>query len=72
MKRNLVGPRPFTIVHAGGIALGAFGVLASVTGFAGMLRNVVDVVGPAADLNNYLLPLWMIAFGIGLLRWRER
>jgi hypothetical protein len=30
--------------------------------------NAVDAVDPVAALNNYLLPVWMVAFGIGLLR----
>jgi hypothetical protein len=33
-----------------------------------MLRNATDVVAPVAAMNNYLLPLWMIIFGGGLLR----
>jgi hypothetical protein len=32
-----------------------------------MFRNATDVVAPVAALNNYLLPLWMIVFGGGLL-----
>jgi hypothetical protein len=45
-----------------------------VTGFAGlfgMFRNVTPAVAPVAAVNNYLLPLWMIALGIILVRWRE-
>jgi hypothetical protein len=37
-------------------------------GLIGMFRNAVDAVEPVAALNNYLLPVWMVAFGIGLLR----
>ena len=33
-----------------------------------MFRNVTAVVSPVAAMNNYLLPLWMIIFGIVLLR----
>lgn len=33
-----------------------------------MFRNVTDAVAPVAAVNNYLLPLWMIVFGVGLLR----
>jgi len=29
---------------------------------------VSGVVDPIAALNNYLLPLWMIIFGVALLR----
>lgn len=49
-------------------ALGLFGILAACTGLIGIFRNAVDAVDPVAELNNYLLPLWMVAFGIGLLR----
>jgi hypothetical protein len=52
-------------------ALSLFGILAACTGLIGMLRNAVDVVDPVAELNNYLLPLWMVAFGFGLLRARD-
>jgi hypothetical protein len=34
-----------------------------------MFRNVTQVVAPVADANNYLLPLWMIGFGVALLRY---
>jgi hypothetical protein len=36
-------------------------------------RNVSHVtswVDPIAAVNNYLLPLWMIIFGVALLRYR--
>ena len=36
-----------------------------------MFRNVTDVVDPIAAVNNYLLPLWMIIFGVALLRQRR-
>ena len=42
------------------------------TGTAGrMFRSLTTVVAPVAAINNYLLPLWMIAFGVILLRHRE-
>jgi hypothetical protein len=50
------------------LVLGLFGIFAACTGLIGMFRNAVDAVDPVAALNNYLLPLWMVAFGIGLLR----
>jgi hypothetical protein len=34
----------------------------------GMFRNVSTVVEPVAAVNNYLLPLWMIIFGVALIR----
>ena len=41
--------------------------------FAGlrMFRNVTDVVDSIAAVNNYLLPLWMIIFGVALVRHRR-
>jgi hypothetical protein len=36
-----------------------------------MFRNVSNVVDPVAAVNNYLLPLWMILFGVGLLRFER-
>jgi hypothetical protein len=52
--------------------MGYFGVGAAVAGLVGMFRNVTDVVAPIASINNYVLPLWMIVFGGGLLRFRSR
>ena len=36
-------------------------------GLVGMWRNVTPVVAPVADLNNYLLPLWMLVLGSWLV-----
>jgi hypothetical protein len=47
------------------------GLVTGAAGLVGMLRNVTPLVAPVADVNNYLLPLWMIVFGIVLLRLRE-
>ena len=48
--------------------LGLFGMLTALAGLVGMFRNITDVVDLVAEVNNYLLPLWMVAFGIGLPR----
>jgi hypothetical protein len=48
--------------------MGYAGVVTAVAGLVGMFRNVTDMVAPVASVNNYLLPLWMIVFGVGLLR----
>jgi hypothetical protein len=50
--------------------MGYIGALTAVAGLVGMFRNVTDVVDPVAEVNNYLLPAWMIVFGVGLLRYR--
>ena len=49
--------------------LGWLGVVAALAGFTGMFRNVTTSVAPVAELNNYLLPLWMIVLGVALIRW---
>jgi hypothetical protein len=48
--------------------MGYLGVATAIAGLVGMFRNAIDVVDPVAAVNNYLLPLWMIVFGGGLLR----
>ena len=50
--------------------VGFLGVFTAAAGFIGMFRNVSGVVDPIAAMNNYLLPLWMIIFGVALLRHR--
>lgn len=37
-------------------------------GLVGLWRNVTPAVDPIAEVNNYLLPLWMLAFGGWLIR----
>jgi hypothetical protein len=51
--------------------VGYLGVLTAVAGGIGMFRNVTSVVDPVAAVNNYLLPLWMIIFGVALIRHPE-
>ncbi len=51
--------------------IGYAGVVTAVAGMIGMFRNVTDVVDPIAAVNNYLLPLWMIIFGVALVRQRH-
>jgi hypothetical protein len=47
------------------------GLAVAGAGFVGMFRNVSSAVAPVAAVNNYLLPLWMIVFGVVLLRLPE-
>jgi len=61
MLRSRIVPSWLALV---GLATGAAGLI-------GMFRNVTPAVAPVAALNNYLLPLWMIVFGILLLRQRD-
>jgi len=52
--------------------IGWLGILTGSAGLIGMFRNVLAVVSPVAELNNYLLPIWMITFGISLLRYARK
>jgi hypothetical protein len=49
--------------------IGWWGAATAVLGLVGMFRNVSLAVAPVAGANNYLLPLWMIGFGVALLRY---
>jgi hypothetical protein len=49
--------------------IGWLGIATGTAGLIGMFRNVTHAVAPVAEVNNYLLPLWMIVFGVGLLRY---
>jgi hypothetical protein len=51
---------------------GYFGVIAALAGLTAMFRNVTATVGLIAEFNNYLLPIWMITFGIMLARYSSR
>ena len=48
--------------------VGAFGLATAASGLVGMFRNVTPSVAAIAEINNYLLPLWMIVFGASLIR----
>ncbi len=43
-----------------------FGLASGSLGWIATSRNVTGVVAPVAALNNAVLPLWMIVFGVGL------
>ena len=51
--------------------LAVVGLLTGILGWIGMFRNLTTAVAPVAAINNYLLPLWMIAMGVVLVRHRE-
>lgn len=48
----------------------AAGASASLLGWLAMLRNVIGWVEPIAALNNVVLPIWMLALGVALVRHR--
>lgn len=60
--------------HGSGFSrwVGWLGIATSVAGLIGMFRNVAAVVAPVAEVNNYLLPVWMIVFGVSLLRFGRK
>lgn len=51
--------------------LGWCGVAFATLFLLGALRNAAGIVQPIADLNNILLPLWMIVMGASLIRFRH-
>jgi hypothetical protein len=61
-----------TLVRGAGFPgwIGYLGVATAAAGLIGMFRNFTTFVGPIAAVNNYLVPLWMIVFGVSLLRYR--
>jgi hypothetical protein len=46
--------------------LSGWGIATGVLGLIGMWRNVTPAVDVVAAANNYLLPAWMIGFGVWL------
>jgi hypothetical protein len=50
--------------------VGGLGLATALAGFVGMFRNVTPAVAAVAAVNNYLLPAWMIVFGVVLVRYR--
>lgn len=46
------------------------GAVFAVLFLVGALRNVMPAVQPIADVNNTLLPLWMIVLGVAFMRAR--
>jgi hypothetical protein len=48
--------------------VGYLGVVTAVAGLIGMFRNVTELVAWVAEINNYLLPFWMIVFGVSMIR----
>jgi hypothetical protein len=47
--------------------LGWWGIATGVLGLIGMWRNMTQAVDVVAEVNNYLLPAWMIGFGVWLV-----
>jgi len=60
----------FAMLRAGRRWIGYGGPAAGAIGSIAALRNVTPAVGLIADVDNYVLPLWLIVLGVVLLRWR--
>jgi hypothetical protein len=52
--------------------LGYAGLVVGVVGVVAAFRNAATFVGPIAEVNNYILPLWMLVFGGALVRCRAQ
>lgn len=50
--------------------VGYFAIVTALAGLIGMVRNVTSAVAIVAEVNNYLLPVFMIVFGVSLLKHR--
>ena len=46
------------------------GTVAAAFGLVGMWRNVTPLVAGVAEVENYVLPVWMIVLGVLLVRAR--
>jgi hypothetical protein len=55
-------------LRAGRKWVGYAGVAAGAIGMIAAFRNVTVAVSPIAEVNNYVLPFWLIAMGVVLLR----
>lgn len=62
----------YALVKANRLVVGSIGVVAGGMGFVAAFRNVTDDVALIADVNNIVLPLWLIMLGAVLLRWSNR
>jgi hypothetical protein len=49
-------------------AVAGFGIAAGVFGLIAMWRNVTPVVDPIAEINNLVLPLWLVVWGVAFWR----
>ena len=56
------------LVKAGRRLAGYAGLAVGLIGLFAAFRNATPAVGPIADVNNDVLPLWLVALGVILLR----
>lgn len=55
-------------IRAGRRSVGYAGLMAGAIGWIAAFRNVTPAVALVANINNYLLPLWLITMGVVLLQ----
>lgn len=58
------------LLRAGRRRLGIAGLAAGAIGLVAAFRNVTPAVALVAEVNNYVLPLWLIVLGVELVRAR--
>jgi hypothetical protein len=58
----------YALLRGGHRRLAAAGLVAAALGFAAALRNVTPLVAFVAEVDNYVLPLWLIALGVVVSR----
>ncbi len=56
------------LLRAGRARVGYAGVAAGIIGLIAAFRNVTSAVSLVAEVDNYVLPLWLIVMGVVLLR----
>jgi hypothetical protein len=60
------------MVRAGRRRVGYSGLAAGAIGLIAALRNVTPAVALVAEVNNYVLPLWLVVMGVVLIRLTPR
>lgn len=58
------------LLRSGRRRVGVAGLLAGVMGLVAAFRNVTPAVALVAELNNLVLPLWLVGLGVVLVRAR--
>ena len=56
------------LIRSGRTRAGGAGLAAGAVGLIAAFRNVTPAVALVAEINNYVLPLWLIALGVVLVR----
>lgn len=59
-----------TLLRKGRRYMGWAGLVAATIGFIAAFRNVTTDVSLIADINNYVLPIWLVVLGVLMLRER--